>query len=192
MALSTVTVERYRLGVQAWAGQSEPDKNRAFRLCATPGPRAKPQDGFFTSTWDSARRSSSWLDFMRTQGLRAPDGRRVWTLEPDPEATLYVIDTIGDYKLLADEYPQRWNHPNVSAKNPSYAPNWNRIESGNSKPFDGVHVTNAAIAAGKAQSPNEHPQFLGWDVESTLWLVWRFTGYHPVGVLGAGWELEQG
>lgn len=122
---------------------------------------------------------------MREQGQRTPDGRRVWTLQPDPIATLYVIDPIGHYKALADAFPQRWNR---SPKNPSYSPNWNQIAS--IKPFDGIHVTGGVVQAGRAQSPKEHPQFTGWGVESTLWLIARFTRSESVGALGPGWELE--
>lgn len=192
MALPIVTVGGFSLGIQAWAGQSEPDMNRAITPGPTPGPMAKPQDGFFTSTWNPALRSSSWLDFMRTHGQRDPEGRRVWTLVPDPEASLYVIDSMDDYKVLADEYPQRWDHPNVSRKHPFYSPNWNQIATIILRPFDGVHVTRAAIEGGRAQSPNQHPQFTSWDVESTLWLTWRFTEYQLAGVLGDSWELEEG
>lgn len=40
--LPIVTVEGYRLDVQAWAGQSEPEMNRPFTLGATQGPTPKP------------------------------------------------------------------------------------------------------------------------------------------------------
>lgn len=122
---------------------------------------------------------------MREHGQRTSDGRRVWTLEPDREASLYVIDALADYRALADAFPQRWDH---SPKNPSYSPNWNQIAS--TKPFDGIHITNGVVEAGRAQSPKEHPQFTGWDVESTLWLIARFTRYEFVGALGPRWELE--
>lgn len=190
MALITVTVADFGLGAQAWAGPDEPDPNRSLRPMPTPGPRPKPHDGFFTSTWDVGRRSSAWLDFMRVTGERGPEDRMLWVLTPQPEATLYVIDSLADYKRLADEYPQRWNHPNVSSKNPDYAPNWNQIATAKPLPFDGMHATEAGIQAGNVQPPGD-PRFTGWDVESTLWFAWRFIKHELVGVIYDGWTLRK-
>src|SRR5438445_6696122 len=100
MTLATVTVEAIGLGIQAWAGQAEPDPNRRMRPRRTEGPRPKPDDGFLTSTWDAGRRSCSWLEFMHANGERPGEDRRLWTLMPDPKATLYRIDSLGAYKDL--------------------------------------------------------------------------------------------
>jgi hypothetical protein len=109
--LTVITTYTFGLGTQAWAGRSEPDFRRSLRPSESLGPRSKPQDDFFTSTWDSSSRSSAWLDFMRSRGQRTPEGRRVWLLVPEPSATLCVIDSLVDYETLANNLSTTMESP---------------------------------------------------------------------------------
>lgn len=147
-------------------------------------PRPKPQDGFFTSTWDPRRCTTAWMDYTRSEGHRSTEGRSLWLLEPDADARLYVIDVLDDFKALADKYRQSYDNPH----NPWYSPNWCRVFDEGRSMFDAIHVTSAAVDAGKSAPGTEHPQFLGWDVESTLWLTARFTDRRCVGAL-SDWTI---
>ena len=157
------TVAEFGLGIQAWAGEGKPEPSRLGQLNRTARPDPKPQeDGFFTSSWDQTRRSSPWVLLMQGEQKRSGTGRQLWLLEPNPHATLYVIDREPDYERLARNYPQRWSQPSVSHSRPP-APDWHQLSG--EIPFDGVHVTERASAL-----------IQGWDVESTLWLRWQFIG----------------
>jgi len=87
--LSTVTVAECGLGNQAWKGVGVP--NSGFVRCAWPTqPAEKPDQAFFTSTWDVERRTSAWIEFPTQWPHR--QGEQIWLLEPDPSAHLVIID----------------------------------------------------------------------------------------------------
>jgi hypothetical protein len=141
---------------------------------------------FYTSTWDPAARSSAWLDFLRTRGERSPRAdERLWLLDPVPDAVLFVIDSLDDFRRLVVEYPHRWND-----RNPTVAPHWRRIAE--TEPFDAVHATTNAVEAAKAQPATDQPQLRGWDVESTLWLKWRLSLRRCAGHVASGWTVAPG
>ncbi len=180
-----MTAADFGLGTQGWAGLGPLD-DRSLRPASSPIPRPKPYDGFFTSTWDSSRCTTAWLDYMRSEGNRPTQGRSLWLLEPDADARLYVIDTLDDFKTLADRFPQSYDNPN----NPWYAPNWSRVFDEGRSMFDAIHVTFATVDAGKSVPGTEHPVFFGWDVESTLWLSAKFTDCGCFGALGDDWTIS--
>lgn len=173
--LQPTTVGEFGLGVQAWTGPTAPDPARV-NVALTQYPRPKPYNGFFTSTWDSARRSSAWLDFMRTNGRRNAEGRQLWTFVPDPTTTLLIINSEDDYPQLAHRYPHRY--PNE--RDPRCAPHWFEIAAADSLPFEAVHVTAEAAA-----------ELDGWDVESTAWFVLRFTSSECMGAITEDWTLTR-
>lgn len=182
--LKTVTVAGFGLGIQGWAGQSLPDPEKLSRPARSTGPESKPPKSFFTSTLDQSTNSTKWLDYLRdNNGQRANEGRCLWALTPCPQATLYIVNSLEDYKQLADAYPKTYEN----RKNPCYAPDWYQIGNPSAIPFDGVHVTEKAIASGNSQQG--YPKFWGWNVESTLWLVWRFKNVEKIGPLGDDWTL---
>lgn len=175
--------------MQVWVGVDEPDSRRFCAPAPSLFPRSKPS-GFFTSTWDPQRNSCSWVDFLQARtadpSARRPAGKRVWALQPDPATRLYVIDSLDDFRRLADEFPKRYDNP----RNPSYAPDWNQIALRRPLPLHAVHVTDAAIDAGATQDADDHPMFGGWDVESTLWLEWRLATLGCLGSVDSGWRLR--
>jgi hypothetical protein len=185
--LTTITVADLGLAMQGWAGQTEPDQARLIRPSRSPRPTAKPPKGFFTSSWDSERRSTAWLDFMRSTGQRHNEGRWLWTLAPDPDARVYVIDGWNDYRRLADAYPQRYENE----RNPHYAPAWHHVAALDPLPFDAVHVTARATQLASGQGPDDHPQFSDWDVESTLWLAWRLCPQECIGTIASDWTVTE-
>jgi hypothetical protein len=176
--LTLTTVARFGLGVQAWAGEDEPVSERLPKPSLTAGPRSKPHDGFYTCSFRAADASTAWVDHMKVRGQRSGSGRRLWTLAPDPDATLYVIDDKADYEELSLQYPKRWDLP---VNSPEVAPDWNRIANLVDGQINGIHATEFAASSS---------WLWGWDVESTLWLEWSFVG-EPVCVadIGVRWEL---
>jgi hypothetical protein len=169
------TVGDYPLGVQAWAGTSEPDPNR-ITVCRTGSPTSKPDASFFTSTWEPVLRSSAWLDYMRKYVERDAkrEGRHIWTFQPDPAITLRVIDSEDGFRELANAHPH--NHENK--RNPCQ-PDWYGICTMARRPFDAVHVTAQAA-----------PLLEKWGCESTLWFALeRFPGLEYVGPLYKNWNL---
>jgi len=170
--LPTSTVAELGIGTQAWAGRGEPDCTRSWRP-APDQPRSKPVDGFFTSAWDAARRTCPWLDHLRGHGNRGPEGRRLWLLDPDPDARLYVIDGLGAYVRLADEYPRRWDG---RVRPTLYEANWYAMADPDVLPFEGVHAKQTAIENGGSR-------FRGSDIESTLWFRWSFMHVECAGAI---------
>lgn len=175
------------LGEQAWVGVGTPGPGLLTAPAPTSGPRAKPSDGFFTSTFDGSRRSSPWLDLCRSDAFTRPPrrGECLWTFDVEEDALLYVVDSQDDFRRLAEFVPQRYNN----RRDPRYAPDWNRLARREPLPFDGVHVTAKAIADATGQAA-VYPEFSGWDIESTLWLVWRLRRPRCVGRITGGWRLE--
>jgi hypothetical protein len=113
------------------------------------------------------------LDYPKDE-QRTGEHRILWTLIPNPDATLYIIDTRTDYQRLADAYPKRWEG---EVTNRLCAPDWHSVAD---LPVDGVHAT-AGAAAGIEDPDDGLVPFRGWAVESTLWFVWRFSGQERVG-----------
>jgi hypothetical protein len=186
--LEVVSVAEFGRGVQAWVGPNAPDETLAGRPAPTPGPRAKPADGFFTSSWDG--RSCAWLEFMHAEylgaeGTRSSHGYEVWLLTPEPDATLYVIDSLEDYQRLTDAYPKGWDDAAI----PERAPDWYRISDPATR-IDGVLTSAPAVAAGRMPPEGrELRPFTGWDVESTLWFGWPFVSQEYRGGLRDDWTL---
>ena len=183
--MTLTACSEYGLGIQGWAGRDTPD-NRKITFAASGSPRPKPSDGFFTSTWDADRRSTPWLDFTRDGSPRSADGRSLWLLEPDADAGLYVIDSLEDFTLLAEAFPQRYDNPN----DPRFAPDWCQMLDGANDSLAAVHVTEAAIVDGQRQPGSGNPQFTGWDVESTLWLSPRYKVVGSAGPIDETWSLS--
>lgn len=162
----------YPLDLQGWLGLTEPDPNHFQRPSPTRQPSAKPSDGFFTSSWDEEQSTTPWVVLHQSHACRKDEPRRLWTLTPDPSATLYIIDTPSDYRQLVDWFPHRWNEPSLSRE--YVEANWHEMANGKPVPFHGIHVTKAAIDTADAEPSMGHPRFGRWDVESTLWLEWSF------------------
>lgn len=172
------TVGDFALGVQAWIGTSAPDPNK-IAVSGSEFPRWKPQDGFFTSTWDNDRESCAWLEHMQEHDERYPkrEGRQVWTFAPDPAIRLYVIDSLEAFRELADEYPHRY----ANERNPTCLPDWYAIYTAHPRRFEAVHVTAQAAALLER-----------WDVESTLWFaLQRFPDLRQVGPVGEHWKIQR-
>lgn len=174
------------LGIQSWTGKGEPDPNKMkWKPRATDPPEPqKPPLGFFTCSGASA--TNPWLDLMHLQRARPGKqrarpgkGRCLWTLLPNPDSTLYRIDNHEAFLSLIERFPKK--DPNNQQTG---SLDWYKV----SLSFDGVHVTTEAIQAEKEGSYRP-PTFQDWDLESTLWLKWRFIEQEHIGPIDDDWTL---
>jgi hypothetical protein len=185
MALSLTTVSEYGLESQGWTGSSDPDPAKIRFPSNTPGPKSKPPDGFFTSTLHPGEKGTSWMTYMKGNVRWTRENRSLWVLEADPEASLIVIDSMEDYRALADAFPQRWDDPSV--RTPAYAPDWFALAQADIS-VNGVHVTDAAVRDATV-SAESRLQLSGWDVESTLWMRWSFISQQHIGRIDTNGNL---
>jgi hypothetical protein len=154
-APALLTVAEFGLGLQAWVGQSDFDPAMVGKTAWPTSPTEKPSHGFFTSSWDKESQTSAWMR-SRSYARRDDSERRIIVLlKPDPDATLFVVDSIEDFDTLANAYPQMYSNP----LNPRRCPNWGGLAG----IADAVHVTNRAV------TDRENNYAHAWEVESTLW-----------------------
>jgi hypothetical protein len=161
----TISVAEFDLGVQAWLGAEIFDPDRVLEVNWPNQPMVKPPHGFFTSSSDGG--TSPWIEYQSRQEKRAGEKRRVYLLDPNPDALLYIIDTPEDYKRLAETYRQRHANPN----NPEICPHWRKLAQ--EGPFDAIHMTAAAVADKSLWYASS------WAVESTLWFRPKLTLLDP-------------
>jgi len=191
--LPITTVSEFGLGMQAWVGMGEPDPAKARPTGWEEDPRGKPP-GFFTSSWNALDRSTAWLDHLQVNQRASPsetrrveDGTRVWLLDPNPDARLYIIDTAQDDRRLSDAYPHRY----ANVQNTTVAPHWRQIAEAEPPPFDAVHITSQGAVEEPSWSADGHPPWLRWEVESTWWMRWRLKPRACVGTVAPDWTLTQ-
>ena len=153
------------LGLQAWWGTDLFDPGRVEQVVWPTQPIEKPQQGFFTSTWNG--QTSAWIDWQGTQPDRASESRSVQLLTPDPGAVLYVINSPGDYGVLVEAYPQRYENP----ANPTVCPHWRAIHEEGC--IDAIHMTADAV------THRDQRYAQRWEVGSTLWFRPKLSRLDP-------------
>ena len=155
---------------QHWVGTArhhDPDRARFDPArAATSGP--KPFGlGLHTST-ATRQGPSMWrtyLDLYHGSDLY-PLPWSTWELRPDDgDVSVLHITGAGDWAAFVDRY--------APTAGPAMSPDWAAV----SRDVDAVHVTLPAIVAAQGFGLRTArgitaPAF--WDVESTLWLRWRF------------------
>jgi hypothetical protein len=189
---NVTTVAEFGLGIQAWSGERDPSPEQfAFRPWIG-APRDKPIT-LFTSTWDPQRQSMSWLDRLRSNLLEGqvtravrPD-EKLWLLEPDPNATLFIIDSFDDYRRLTEQYEYRWRGKDAG---PNYlrGPDWPLIAE--TRPFDGVHFTGNARQPAEGRLASDPVPLVSWDVESTAWFTFSLTVLECIGSIADDWTVN--
>jgi hypothetical protein len=154
LALTTVA-EFGRLGLQAWVGREDFNPATVGRNSWPDSPSPKPNQAFFTSSWDELSQTSAWMRSESYVRRGDPDSKAPVLLSPMPSATLLVVDSIDDFDTLASQYPQSYRN----YRNPTVCPDWARLAG----LVDAVHVTASAV------TDEGNPYAHAWEVESTLW-----------------------
>lgn len=140
-------------------------------------PSTKPFDlGLYTSTVASNGRSM-WRAFLEI-GTEASLHRRPWAIWDvrlsGDRAKVWEIDSAGTWCDLVQAYATRADG--------LLHPDWHAIATD----FDAVHMTLAAVVATQGftfvgTAGSIAPAY--WDLETTLWLNWRFDSFSPREVL---------
>ena len=126
-------------------------------------PRPKPNQGFFTSSWDEVSQTSAW---MRSRSYRGdPNSSAPVLLSPLQSATLFVIDSIYDFDTLANQYPHKYSNP----RDPRVCPDWRKLPD----LVGAVHVTASAV------TNQDNPYAHAWEIESTLWFRGDILSHAP-------------
>lgn len=146
-------------------------------------PCTKPINGFYTSTLDLNSMSTDWSQFMRAANERKDEIKMMSIITPNPTAKVYVINSIDDYSVLANQFPQ---HGSCGA----LAPNWNEIQSLGDGVIDAIHFTRAAVIDEARRGMELRPRFNAWNVESTLWLRPAFDSPVYLGNLDENWNFQ--
>ena len=154
--LAPKTVAEFgRLGLQAWVGRQDFNQSIVGSNPWPTSPSPKPNQGFFTSSWDEVSQTSAWMR-SKSYILRGDqDNLAPVLLTPAPEAILFVIDSIGDFDTLARQFPQTYGN----TRNSTVRPDWSCLAG----LVDGVHVTASAV------TDQADLYTHAWEVESTLW-----------------------
>jgi hypothetical protein len=154
-------------GPAAWIGEA-PSRARFRSADQSQLVTVKPsQFGLYTSTGASTG-PSMWRLLLGPGGSWArPMGRYTWALDVEPKARVAEVVTARDWVQLVCAHPYR--------DGDRVLPNWADI----ARRFDAVHFTLPVIAALQAFSVRAGDAIIPaayWDVETTFWLNWRFSG----------------
>lgn len=156
-------------GPAALTGEA-PSRARFMAVDQSRPVRVKPsQFGLYTSTGTSTG-PSMWRLLLGPGGSPArPLGRYTWALDVEQDARVAEIVTASDWVQLVCAHPY--------LDGDRVLPNWADI----AQRFDAVHFTLPVIAAIQALSVRAGDAIIPaayWDVETTFWLNWRFSGVH--------------
>ena len=138
--------------------------------------RTQPRKvGIYTST-AAKNGHGMWRAFLEcgTEGSLHRRPWAVWHLQPEPNVVVLDIDSAQAWRDLVERYPR--------VVGDYMYPHWPRVAS----EFDAVHVTLPAIVATQAFALPASPHPVApayWDVETTLWLRWRFTSATQIEVV---------
>jgi hypothetical protein len=154
-------------GPAALTGEA-PSRSRFVEPDAARTARVKPSRfGMFSST-AAATGPSMWRVLLGSGGSqKLPLDRYTWALDIDHDARIAEIVTASDWVTLVRAHP--------CIEGDRLVPNWADV----ARQFDGVHFTLSVIAAIQAFPIRAGELIIPatyWDVETTLWLSWRFSG----------------
>ena len=132
----------------------------------------KPRAAFWTST-HLARVRSPWLDWLLHGEDRRPGPFNLWSLPVTSGARVAEVHSTADWCRLVGEYPGEIREEVLH-------PDWRRI----GERWDAVHVSAGGLIATEDQpcpAGPENCRLLGWNIESTVWLRWRFGSPTQIG-----------
>lgn len=128
----------------------------------------KPEGGLWTSSLKAngdGPPTCGWIEWMNAERwFRHGEDARAWVLQPDPDATVYRIDSPTDLQALVSEFPAESDVPRILDPKLDY--------EAVAEVYAGIWLT----AQGQRLTRFSQPSLYGWDCESTLWFGWHFEG----------------
>jgi len=136
---------------------------------------AKPDCGFWTSTYDPSIGGSAWIDWCvgNEYGLaRSLDYG--WLLTPAADARVLTIDSYADLQAVITAYPRQLRHV-YRYEGYALMPDFERM----AHDYDALHLTAAGERATRLSLPYN---LYGWDCESTVWFRWAFQSVERIAI----------
>jgi hypothetical protein len=158
---------------QVWLGSehSVPAGGQLHAACAQ-----KPPTQIWTSSAFAGNPSAWWPVVNGGAAGPPPDALcSIWRLTLDPDARVFEIRTLADYRWLCETFPG----PVVDGR---IGPDWEAA----AERFDGVHLTVDGLihTQGVEIETNRGPAMLDdWDAESTAWLHFAFRSVERIGTI---------
>jgi len=162
--------ERTGHATQAFVADREPRESRFDRPENTGELANKPAGGLWTSTLRDDG-TSAWVEWCRAERWGLTDESRLFTLEPDADVSVLVVDSETDLHALLDRFGR--DDPGFLPKQQFARIDFERIATA----YDAVHLTDA----GQRATRFSRPGLYGWDCESTLWTRWCFDAVVDLG-----------
>lgn len=128
----------------------------------------KPRKAIWTSSPVRGGFPAGWIEWLVSGEDQRPGPYSVWRLQVAESARVFEIHSPGDWHRLAVTYA------GVSTGNETN-PDWSLV----SRDWDAVHLSVGGLLTAQAvtvESEAGRATLRGWDVESTVWLRWAFTG----------------
>lgn len=146
--------------------------------------------GLWTSTWREETRDSEWVEWCISNDYGSPYAQSWYLLTPAETANLYIIDGVGDLRILLDRFPwetERTQMLNAEMRRVSLSMDYGVLTKEPlfryidferlAREYDGIWLTSH----GNGATHLSYPQDLNsWDSESVLWFRWCFTDVRPV------------
>ena len=130
----------------------------------------KPRGGLWTSTWLGNQYGSAWVQWCLGEDFCVPDDG-MWNctvLRPALDARVFVVDCRADLEFLVED-------STITDSIGGVYPDFEKIATR----YDAIRLTKKGMRA--TRSPWLDSNLWGWDVESTLWLAWKFSEMVPIG-----------
>lgn len=161
------------IGVQAalWSVGSGEPYAAAFRSVASERARCKPYGGMWTSTHLGPDELSGWAQWCRDERWGDNDAD-LWLLTPEPDASVYIVDSYDDLKFLHQCYGRTEDRGSYQ----SHYIDWTLV----AERYAAVSLTDEGQWRTRLTMPYD---LYGWDCESTLWLRWAFVKVEHAGVV---------
>jgi len=126
--------------------------------------------GLWTSTYDPTL-GSAWIQWCLQEKFQSSPWHG-WILTPDPDARIYVIDTVSDLQELWEQFPWIEENPLFPCRSLDF------VSIGTH--YDAIHLTEIGQHRTRLTSP---VNLYGWDCESTFWFRWKFVDVVDAGEL---------
>jgi hypothetical protein len=128
----------------------------------------KPRQAIWTSSPVRGGLAAGWIEWLVSGEDQRPGPYSVWRMQVEKQARVFEVHSPGDWHRLATAYA---GVSSGKEKNPD----WTLV----STDWDAVHLSVGGLLTAQAVTMEDEAgttTLRGWDVESTVWLRWAFTG----------------